>query len=319
MLGQGDTAAELYNELLAKTSDLPALQESVHAKLANIYLRSSNKEKAAEQLKALLKSDPTNPQPYYFLGHLALDQQKTADAVDYFSKTIVLSPDFEQAYYEMANAQLVLDKPLDALNTLEKAREKFAAGFAMEFFSAIASTRLKDYDRALRHFTAAEVIANATDPKRLNHFFHFQLGIAYEQKKEHEQAAKAFEKSLELSPDFTDAMNYLGYMWADLGTNLDKAVLLLEKAVKAEPKNAAYLDSLGWACFKLNRLPEALEHVAKAVELSEEPDAVLFDHLGDILATMGRMEKAVEAWEKSLKVETKDEVKRKIEKARPNP
>jgi len=314
LLGQGDAAAEVYNDLLANPHNLPVLQESVHARLANIYLRSSNKEKAQEQLQALIRADPTNPQPYYFLGHIALDQKKPAEAVECFSKTILLSPDFESAYYELANAQLMMDKPSDALATLEKAREKFAAGFTMEFFSAVASIQTRDFDRAIRHFTAAEVIANATDPKRLNHFFYFQLGVAYEQRKEHEQAAAAFEKSLELSPDFAEAMNYLGYMWADLGKNLDKAAALLEKAVKAEPKNAAFLDSLAWVYFKLNRHQEAFEYITRAVQLSGEPDPVLFDHLGDICHALGRKEEAREAWKKSFKLDPKDAIKSKMER-----
>jgi tetratricopeptide (TPR) repeat protein len=264
-------------------------------------------------LTALTRSDPTNPQPYYFLGHLAFDQQKVSEAVDYFSKTILLSPEFEPAYYELANAQLADDKATDALATLDKARAKFQAGFAMEFFSGVAATRLKNFDRALRHFTAAEVIANTTDPNRLNHIFYFQLGVAHEQMKDSAQAARAFEKALQLSPEFTDAMNYLGYMWADLGTNLDKALPLLEKAVKAEPKNAAYLDSLGWVYYKLNRNTEALEYILKAVELSPEPDEVLLEHLGDVNAALGRKQEALQAWEKSLSIEAKEEVRKKLE------
>ena len=77
-------------------------------------------------------------------------------------------------------------------------------------------------------------------------------------------------------------MNYMGYMWAEHGMKLDQAKALIEKAIKAEPKNAAYLDSLGWVLFKLNQPKEALGHILKAVELSEEPDPTLLDHLGDI-------------------------------------
>jgi tetratricopeptide (TPR) repeat protein len=311
--GNSEAATQLYHELLTEAFEDPALRETVHTKLANIYLRASDRKRAQEQLEALLKSDPTNPQPYYFLGQLAADDKKLEPAAEYFSKAIILRADFEPAYYELANAQLALDKPKEALATLEKARQKFAGNFFMEFGSAIACVRLKEYDRALQYFTAAEVVTKTSNPERLNHFFYFQLGVAYEQKGDYAEAARAFEKCLELSPDFDEAMNYLGYMWADRGENLDKALALLEKAVKKEPENAAYLDSLGWVYFRLKRLPEALEYISKAIKLSDEPDATLNDHLGDVYHAMGNDEKAGEAWTKSLEIEPKNEVRAKME------
>ena len=94
---------------------------------------------------------------------------------------------------------------------------------------------------------------------------------------------------------------------------LEKARELIEKAVKAEPKNAAFLDSLGWVLFKLNHPSEALKQILTAVELSEEPDATVYDHLGDIYAALKQPEKAREAWRKSLSIEPNDEVRKKLE------
>ncbi len=310
--GDNITAAEIYNELLIEAPDSELFRENVHTKLANIYLRASDRKQAREQLEALVKSDPTNPQPYFFLGHLAVDDKKLAEAAECFAKTVILNPEFEEAYYELANVQLALDKPSDALATIEKARKKFPANYFMEFAAGIANARLKNFDKALSNFTAAEVMGNATTPPRVNHFFYFQLGIAYEQKGDYEDAARAFEKCLSLSPEFDEAMNYLGYMWADRGENLDKALGLLRKAVAKEPKNPAYLDSLGWVFFKLNRLQDALDNIQKAVDLSEEPDATLYEHLGDVLQAMGNHEKAREAWTKALKIEPKESLKQKL-------
>ena len=58
-----------------------------------------------------------------------------------------------------------------------------------------------------------------------------------------------------------------------MALKLDEARELIEKAVKAEPKNAAYLDSMAWVLFKLNQPEEALPYALKAAELSEQPDA----------------------------------------------
>jgi len=102
-------------------------------------------------------------------------------------------------------------------------------------------------------------------------------------------------------------------MWAEHDRKLDEARVLIEKAVKAEPKNAAYLDSLGWVLYKLRQPKEALGYTLKAVELSEEPDATLFDHLGDIYAALNERQKARDAWTKSLAVEANDQIRKKLE------
>jgi tetratricopeptide (TPR) repeat protein len=157
------------------------------------------------------------------------------------------------------------------------------------------------------------VIARATDPRRLTQGFYFQLGAAHERRGDLAEAEKCFEKCLEIAPEFAEAMNYLGYMWAENGLHLERARELIEKAIKLEPKNAAYLDSLAWVLFRLNQPSQALEYVLKAVDLSEEPDATVQDHLGDIYAALNQMDKARAAWQKSLELEANDKVRKKLE------
>jgi tetratricopeptide (TPR) repeat protein len=313
LLGDSAKAAELYLELLKNLPDVPVIREHVHAKLTDIYLRGEDRKLAVEQLEAIIRDDPTNPQAYYFLGSIALDEKKLPEAAEHFGKTILLNPEFEQAYYDLAIAQMNLNKTSDALATLDKARQKFSPSFLLEFLTGMAFSHQKAYVEALRHYTSAEVIAQATEPKRLNESFYFQLGATYERKGDYEQAEKYFQKCLQLAPNSAEAMNYLGYMWAEHGMKLEQARELIEKAVKAEPKNAAYLDSLGWVHFKLGQPKEALDPVLKAVELSEEPDATVYDHLGDIYAALNQREKAREAWRKSLSLEPNDQVGKKLE------
>ncbi|MCC6232099.1 MAG: tetratricopeptide repeat protein [Verrucomicrobiales bacterium] len=176
-------------------------------------------------------------------------------------------------------------------------------------------SELKRYEEAIRHYTAAEVIAGATAPRYLTHLFYFQSGVAFERAKRFDDASIQFEKSIELKPDFADALNYLGYMWAEQGKNLPRALELIRKAVDLEPKNAAYLDSLAWVLFQMDRAEEALPFQTRAVELSEEPDATLFEHLGDIYRKLGRMDDARRAWQRSLAVESKPEVAERLKEA----
>jgi tetratricopeptide (TPR) repeat protein len=210
-------------------------------------------------------------------------------------------------------AQIDISKPGEAVATLEKARKKFPQSFALEFWTAMALSRQKDYAEALKHYTAAEVIAKATDPKQLDERFYFQLGATCERQGDYAEAEKYFEKCLQLAPNFTEAMNYLGYMWAEHGMKLERARELIEKAVQAEPKNAAFLDSLAWVLFKLDQTKEALPYALQAAEMSEAPDATLYDHIGDIYAALKEMDKAREAWRKSLSVEPNEEVRKKLD------
>ena len=103
-----------------------------------------------------------------------------------------------------------------------------------------------------------------------------------------------------MSPNYPEALNYLGYMLADHGVKLEKARELIEKAVKIEPKSTTYMDSLGWVLYRLKKPKEALERIQEAIRLSEQADATIYDHLGDIYAELKEPDKALEAWRKSL-------------------
>ncbi len=117
---------------------------------------------------------------------------------------------------------------------------------------------------------------------------------------------------MELDPPSPEPFNYLGYMWAEQGTNLVKAREMIQKAVNLEPKSAAYLDSLGWVLFKLGELQPALENTLKSLQFSPEPDATILDHLADIYLALKQPEKARDAWKKSLQIEPNDAVKKKL-------
>jgi tetratricopeptide (TPR) repeat protein len=311
--GESAKAAQLYLRLLKEANDMPALREHLRAKLAEIYLRDSDHQRATEQLQAILRDDPANSIAYFYLGTIASDEKKPAEAIEHFRKVILLTPDFEPAYYDLAGAQLSLDKSTDAIETLQAARKRFPQSFALEYWLGMAYSQQKAHAEAIRHYSTAEIIAAATDPKRLDRFFYFQLGAAHERNQDYDQAEKCFRRSLELAPDFAESQNYLGYMWAERGIKLDEARELIEKAVKAQPKNAAYLDSLGWVLFRLNQPKAALEHLLKASELLTEPDPTVWDHLGDVYDALNQPDKAREAWEKSIQLESNDAIRKKLE------
>jgi tetratricopeptide (TPR) repeat protein len=72
---------------------------------------------------------------------------------------------------------------------------------------------------------------------------------------------------------------------------------------------------MGWVMFRLNKNQEALDYLQRAIKNSEEEDPTLYDHLGDVYAALQQVEKAREAWKKSLAVEDNETVRNKLKSA----
>ncbi|HVO96716.1 MAG TPA: tetratricopeptide repeat protein [Bryobacteraceae bacterium] len=128
----------------------------------------------------------------------------------------------------------------------------------------------------------------------------FQRGAMFEKTKKIDLAEAEFRKILEINPDSAPTLNYLGYMLADRNVKLAEALELVTKALDKDPNNGAYLDSLGWVYFKLNRLPEAEENLRQAL-LRTPRDATVHDHMGDVLLRESKVKEAIAQWQLSLK------------------
>ena len=92
---------------------------------------------------------------------------------------------------------------------------------------------------------------------------------------------------------------------SDRNENLERALDLVTKAVALEPSNAAYLDSLGWICFRMGNLDEAERHLQMAKKLSPD-DPTIEDHLGDLEEKRGDLARAREHWTRALTLEPED-------------
>jgi tetratricopeptide (TPR) repeat protein len=315
LVGEDGEAAPIYLELLKHPPDTPGARENIRAKLVDIYLRGNDRQRAAEQLEAVIRDNPADVQAAYLLGGIAFDEKKYAAAADYFTRALLLNPEFEPAYYDLAYAQIAADRGREAQETLDRARRKFQPGFLGEYLSGLACSRQKDYSNAISHFTAAEAITPSLSTNRLGYDLYFQLGAACERNGDFSRAEVYLEKCLRLSPDAAEALNYLGYMWAERGVQLDRARELIEKALRAEPRNAAYLDSMGWVLFRLHQPQAALDFLLQAVQCSEGDDPVIYDHLGDVYTALGMEAKAREAWTRSVALEPNDVVRKKLQPA----
>ena len=312
-LGQADQAEAVLRELQERA---PRNSAAV-SRLAELYLRSGRIPEASRQLEALRKIDPANPVTYYFLGVVALEEKQFERARNHFERAILINPGLEPAHTDLAVALLSLLRPEEAVSVLDRARKEVPPSFRIEYLSGVARSQLKRFDQALEAYSAAEKLGSTNQPPLTDHRFYFQVGALLERKGDETKSIEYLEKALELKPDYDEALNHLGYMWAEKGKNLPKARAMIEQALKAEPENPAYMDSMGWVLFKLGKHPEALDWLLKARQRMTEPDATVLDHVGDAAAACARWDLAREAWAASLKVEASPAIAKKLAEAPP--
>jgi tetratricopeptide (TPR) repeat protein len=172
------------------------------------------------------------------------------------------------------------------------------------------------YQRAKKYSQAQSVLNTATQRFPNVQQLYFLQGSLYEKQKKYDDAEKAFRKALELEKDDPAVLNYLGYMFASRGIHLDEAEAMVQKAVRTDPTNGAYLYSLGWVYFKQNRMDLAEEYLKKAVVfVNNDPD--IHEHLGDLYFKTKRYDEARNEWTKSVQLSTEqediDKVKKKLD------
>ncbi|HVS16878.1 MAG TPA: tetratricopeptide repeat protein [Thermoanaerobaculia bacterium] len=188
-----------------------------------------------------------------------------------------------------------------------------AEGFQGAFRVGRLLTAVEKFDDALRYLrTALDLIPEAGGDAEAD--VRFFLGQALERTGAIEDAAREFQSVLAIRADDTTAMNYLGYMWADQGENLDEALRLVQRAVKLEPRNGAYVDSLGWAHFRRGELDAARENLERAASLTPD-NATIHEHLGDVYLALGELDLARSSYQRALAIDDREnaaEVRRKL-------
>lgn len=121
-----------------------------------------------------------------------------------------------------------------------------------------------------------------------------------------DEYARVMEKMYDLLPENVGLNNDLGYTWVDQNKHVPRALVMIRRAVAAEPLNAAYLDSLGWAYYKLGQFAEAQRFLARCIRLREGQDPVLFDHCADAAQRLGDARTAMDHWKKAAELIEKE-------------
>jgi tetratricopeptide (TPR) repeat protein len=145
---------------------------------------------------------------------------------------------------------------------------------------------------------------------------HFHIGMLYDKMGNKEASIERLKKTIALAPDDAQALNYLGYTYAELGINLEEARQYLLKAIALKPDDGFILDSLGWVYYKMKRYDDAISQLERSLELVEE-DTTIMGHLADAYYGKRDLRKALNLYRQILKIDPdRKDVADKIKKIR---
>ncbi len=208
--------------------------------------RSAQYEDALVSLLAVPAGNPeTNHELAYYIGLCYARLKRHDDALVYLEQVVTADTDLARVY----QCRMVLSI----------------------VYTLTGRTRLADFE--LRKL----IDAGYESPQVF-----CSLGyIAYEQS-DAESAVDWYEKALSLDAENSTALNGLGYVLADSGRDLTRALTMCKKAVDIQPDNAAYLDSLGWVYYKLGLDAEARTYTRRAREKAPD-NRVIGVHLSEVM------------------------------------
>ena len=297
-----DEAAKAFRSLLALPEVPDNLQVLAKTQLALIELEKGNYSAAVDMARPVLVfHDKPNSQAIGVALDALKKQKRLNDALMLLQPLVDKygsDPFVNGRYIEMLVRSGAKEKASQTAATQVKFGSKNAVAAAEAYIAA------EDYAPAVA-LLRTEAGAHPDDID-----LQFELGSAMERAGDKAGAEKIFLAILNQHPDHAATLNYLGYMWADSGVNLERAAEMLTKAVKEEPRNGAYIDSLGWVYFRQGKLDQAEKYLTDATKLLPH-DATVHEHLGDVFARRGDYNRALVMYRLALHLESesKDEAK----------
>lgn len=294
-----DEATSTFQTLAAKPDVPDNVAALARTQLAYIELQRGNNELAVENAKAILVfRDKPNTQAVNIALEAMRREEKYAEAVQLLEPLLAKFRDDP-----FINARMIemLARAGNTNRAAELARAQVKLGSRNAIATAEAYVQAENFKAAIAAMN--EAIAAKPDDVELK----FQLGSILERAGDHKGAEETFLALLEKRPNHAPSLNYLGYMWADKGVNLERAEEMLTRAVGQEPENGAYVDSLGWLYFRQGKLELAEKYLTDATRLLPR-DATVVEHLADVVAVRGQTDRAVELYRLAIDLdpESKD-------------
>jgi len=275
------------------------------------YWESGEREKAIGIYQEMAKADPKANS--LLLQAYRLDRQFDK-AMSLGKELYEKDPSSIPTGIEYAQTLMDAGKPREGAEILNRLLQTHPG----EIDLYIALSQLHAQNRSFSDAQSVLSRAEALNPEEESdrERIRFQRATVYERQKDYDRAEAVFKELLKQNPSNAPVLNYLGYMLADRGVKLEEALGYIKDAVAIEPKNGAYLDSLGWVYFRLNDLEKAEKYLLEASAITRD-DPTIVEHLGDLYYKTGDLRKAEGYWMQSVRLGTDEEetmkVRRKLE------
>jgi tetratricopeptide (TPR) repeat protein len=305
--GRIDEAVQVLQDLLKKTekpeNNYTAGERTNRAvfleRLGSIYRDQGNNQLAIDTFRKMLTlGDENAVRGYQQVIETYRDAKQWQDATAAAREATQKLPNDRELRMVYDGQLADAGEPDKALKDVQSLLKGTPEDREVYITLAQMNTRLKRWSDAEQALDKAEELSTKQDDKE---YIYFLRGSTYERQKKYDQAEEQFRKVLAINSQSAMTLNYLGYMMADRGVKLDEALNYIKKAVELDPTNGAYLDSLGWAYFKLGKYDAAEENLLKA---SRQPnmgaDPTVQDHLGDLYQKTGRLKLAAAHWERAI-------------------
>ncbi len=272
--------------------------------LAQAFVVARDINSAIGALEEIVEDEPRVAN---MLGQFQEQAGRLKDAADSYTKALSVAPNSRELKVRRIAALL-------GAKDFQRASE-FAAQAQMQHaddlrFPQLRAHALQQMGDGARAITVLEPVAR-TNPNDAT----TQLALAdlYSNAGRKQDAERTVRQLVAIEPGNADALNYLGYLLADRGQQLDEAIRLVRRALDIEPNNPNYLDSLGWAYYRRGDYEEAEKYLAPAAQQMPR-NATVQEHFGDILAKRGRWADAIAAWTRALQGDEGDINKAAVEK-----
>jgi len=344
--GQEKKAVEMYNDILRQEPDnrsaLMAMlsyyqeqQDSVNAEayMERILLNKNAtlQDRVALMRQAIARSEQETGDSTHVLRlfHRMLQQpQAEADiallCATYMSlkhmpqdsispvlqRALEIAPDNAAARLQLVSYAWQAEDRQRVIDLCGEARQYNPDEMAFYYYQGIAYYQENQLDDALNAFqNGISVINDESDPSIVSDFYAV-MGDIMHQKGMEQEAYEAYDSCLVWKDDNYGCLNNYAYYLSEKGSQLDKAEQMSFKTIKAEPKNATFLDTYAWILFMQKRYSEAKIYIDQTLQCDSDSSAVLLEHAGDIYYHAGEKEKAVDFWQQALdRSSEKSEVK----------
>ena len=288
---------------------------------------ADRRQEAKLQYQLLLSEDPEDEEVVFALALLAMSEEDDATARKYLNRMIRLNTRKDEAYYYLGSLAEKDGNHILAIREYGKVKQGYnfisaqarIAGLIsgqeglVEARGFLGQSRVANPDaRGQLILLEAQLLSDAKAEEELFGFLDDQLerdpdnlGLLYFRAMSGQKFGsldileRDLQRVIELDPGNADALNALGYTLADQTERHKEAYALIERALTIKPEEAAFLDSMGWVLYRLDRLPEAIEYLRRAYQLF--PNDEVAAHLGEVLWMDGQRFKAKKIWKKALK------------------